>query len=78
MMRDTKTPDLFSDLLTNHMRAQQFAGFGVENSLYKTLRLPAGQRLTIPLICELTDLDWPSRLASLRLCQARLAICGRA
>ncbi|STV90161.1 Uncharacterised protein [Klebsiella michiganensis] len=36
MMRDTKTLDLFSDLLTNHMRAQQFAGFGVENSLYKT------------------------------------------
>lgn len=48
MMRDTKTTDLFSDLLTNHMRAQQFAGFGVENSLYKTLRLTAGQRLTIP------------------------------
>lgn len=48
MMRDTKTLDLFSDLLTNHMRAQQFAGFGVENSLYKTLRLPLASALPFP------------------------------
>jgi hypothetical protein len=48
MTGDTKTLDLFSDLLANHMRAQQLAGFSIENSLYKTLRLAAGQRLTIP------------------------------
>jgi hypothetical protein len=43
-----QTLDLFSDLLANHMRAQQLAGFSIENRLYKTLRLAAGQRLTIP------------------------------
>jgi hypothetical protein len=45
---DTKTLDLFGDLRANHMRSQQLAGFSIENSLYKTLRLSAGQRLTIP------------------------------
>ena len=57
---DAKPLDLFRDLCANHMRAQQFTRFSIENGLHKTLRLTAGQRLTITLIGELTDPDGPS------------------
>lgn len=57
---DAKATDLFRDLCANHMRAQQLAGFSIENRLHKTLCLAAGQRLTIALIRELTDPDGPS------------------
>lgn len=70
--------DLFRDLCANHMRAQQLAGFSIENRLHKTLCLAAGQRLTIALIRELTDPDGPSLARAVDSVRPRLATWGRA
>nr|VXZ88243.1 Uncharacterised protein [Klebsiella pneumoniae] len=77
MTGDAKALDLFCDLCANHMRAQQLAGFSIENRLHKTLCLAAGQRLTIALIRELTDPDGPSARA-VDSVRPRLATWGRA
>ncbi len=68
---DAKALDLFRDLCANHMRAQQLAGFSIENRLHKTLCLAADQRLTIALIRELTDPDGPSPGQGRRFRQAQ-------
>lgn len=73
---DTKPLDLFRDLCANHMRAQQFTCFSIENGLHKTLCLAAGQRLTIALIRELTDPDGPSPGQGRRFRQAETGNLG--
>lgn len=73
---DAKALDLFRDLCANHMRAQQLAGFSIENRLHKTLCLAAGQRLTIALIRELTDPDGPSPCQGRRFRQAQTGNLG--
>lgn len=75
---DAKALDLFRDLCANHMRAQQLAGFSIENRLHKTLCLAAGQRLTIALIRELTDLMGRPLARAVDSVRPRLATWGRA
>lgn len=75
---DAKALDLFRDLCANHMRAQQLAGFSIENRLHKTLCLAAGQRLTIALIRELTDLTGRPLARAVDSVRPRLATWGRA
>ena len=42
-----QNPDLFRDLCANHMRAQQLAGFSIENRLHKTLCPPLASALPL-------------------------------